>query len=132
MLVKVTAVARAAVVARQVEFFAAQAKVVLLVQGLAKFGQKAGEGVGVEGWGLEIEPANAVSANGRVVLPACVFPDGGIVKLAGFPECLAGPPQGQTPVVRDDRVRHGPAVNFKAGKKNVGKCDQNVRLKLGF
>ncbi|WJJ92617.1 hypothetical protein N7E01_09675 [Neopusillimonas aromaticivorans] len=49
VLVKVPAVAIAAVVACQVEFFAAQAKVVLLVQGLAKFGQKAGEGMGVEG-----------------------------------------------------------------------------------
>ena len=89
MLIEMFAVAVAAVIAGEVEFFAAQPKIKILVQSVAKFGQKAGEGEGIERRGLKIDPADAVAANIGVFVPACVFPDGGFVKLAGFPECLA-------------------------------------------
>ena len=89
MLVEVFAVTRSAVVSGEVKFFAAQAKIKILIQGGAKVNQEMYDGVGIQRGGREVEPANAVAADVRVLLPACVFSDGGVVKLTGFPESLA-------------------------------------------
>ena len=101
MLVKMFFVAEATVVSREMKLFAAQAQVIALVQCLAQLGQEGKEGVLAKKGGVRVDPANGVAADVCVLLPAGMFSDLGVVKLPGFPKCLAALPKGFSPVWRN-------------------------------